>query len=165
MCVVVDMYAIKYIGPICYFRPDIGASFRIFVKLNVKLEYLFEYVLFSVFTAAGDLTSFSQVDDHHVTLHGFDCGLFTQENRPACIKDQFAEAEVSPSRILRGADRYRKDGLCSSRLFRLWPVALREPKVKTPDLNLPRKVMCINVVIYLTLYTYIVLGRILWTNS
>ncbi|XP_069142741.1 serine-rich adhesin for platelets-like isoform X2 [Argopecten irradians] len=87
----------------------------------------------------GDLSQFSQTGDYHVTKHGFDSDLFTKETRSQCIRDQYAQAEVSPSHILRGADIYRKDGLCSSRLFRLWPVLLREPKVKTPDLNLPRK--------------------------
>ncbi|XP_060070282.1 uncharacterized protein LOC132550253, partial [Ylistrum balloti] len=87
----------------------------------------------------GDLSQFSQTGEYHVTKHGFDSDLFTKETRSQCIRDQYAQAEVSPSHALRGADIYRKDGLCSSRLFRLWPVLLREPKVKTPDLNLPRK--------------------------
>ncbi|OWF44994.1 uncharacterized protein LOC110457581 isoform X2 [Mizuhopecten yessoensis] len=87
----------------------------------------------------GDLSEFSQNGEYHVTKHGFDSDLFTQETRSQCIRDQYAQAEVSPSHAMRGADIYRKDGLCSSRLFRLWPVLLREPKVKTPDLNLPRK--------------------------
>ncbi|XP_033740102.1 uncharacterized protein LOC117327287 isoform X2 [Pecten maximus] len=91
----------------------------------------------------GDLSQFSQTGEYHVTKHGFDSDLFTNDTRSQCIRDQYAQAEISPSHALRGADIYRKDGLSSSRLFRLWPVLLREPKVKTPDLNLPRKTQSI----------------------
>ncbi|KAK3096996.1 hypothetical protein FSP39_005483 [Pinctada imbricata] len=87
----------------------------------------------------GDLSKFSRSDNHHTARHGFDCDVFTPDNRPQCIRDQYNIIDRTPSRILRGADLYRKDGLSSSRLFKLWPIVLHEHKVKTPDLNLPRK--------------------------
>lgn len=86
------------------------------------------------------MTKFSHCHDHHVAKHGFDCDLFTSDSRPHCIQDHYVLSETSPSKIMRGADMYRKDGLCTSRLFKLWPVALNEPKISSPDFNLPRRV-------------------------
>lgn len=91
------------------------------------------------------MTKFSHCHDHHVAKHGFDCDLFTSDSRPHCIQDHYVLSETSPSKIMRGADMYRKDGLCTSRLFKLWPVALNEPKISSPDFNLPRRVRVYNL--------------------
>ena len=100
-----------------------------------------KHILFNFyFSAVGDLTKFSHCHDHHVAKHGYDCDLFTPDGRPHCIQDHYTLSETSPSKIMRGADLYRKDGLCTSRLFKLWPVALNEPKISSPDFNLPRRV-------------------------
>ncbi|KAJ8315605.1 hypothetical protein KUTeg_007755 [Tegillarca granosa] len=88
----------------------------------------------------GDLSRFSQVKDHHEAKHGFNCDIFTRETRPQCIKDQYNLSEVSPSNIIRAADIYRKDGMCGSKIFRLWPMVLKEPNIKTPDLGFTRRV-------------------------
>ncbi|XP_076445158.1 uncharacterized protein LOC143283041 [Babylonia areolata] len=87
----------------------------------------------------GDLKRFSAVPEHHVARHGFDCSLFTPDARPHCVKFRYSLCEVTPVRILRGADPYRKDGLHSSELFKLWPIVLREHQDKSPDLSLYSK--------------------------
>ncbi|KAL8599264.1 hypothetical protein ACOMHN_007979 [Nucella lapillus] len=89
--------------------------------------------------ALGDLKRFSTVQDHHVSKHGFHCSFFTPDSRPHCLRGRHSLCEVTPVGALRGADLYRKDGMRSSNLFKLWPVVLREHTVKTPDMNLPRK--------------------------
>ncbi|ESO92267.1 hypothetical protein LOTGIDRAFT_162919 [Lottia gigantea] len=89
--------------------------------------------------AVGDLKKFSRVDEHHAAYHGYDCHMFTADSRPQCIKDQYTLADVTPAKVLRGADAYRKDGLYSSILFKLWPVFHNEAKLKSPDLSLNRK--------------------------
>lgn len=82
---------------------------------------------------------FSTVQDHHTARHGFDCTLFAPDSRPHCIKARYSMCDVTPAGALRGADLYRKDGLHGSDLFKLWPIILQEHKVRTPDLNLPRR--------------------------
>ena len=128
----------------------------------LKLKNIFIHLIYSsYFTAVGDLSHFSTCDNHHTAKHGFDCDLFTNDTRPQCIKDQYHLSDRTPSRILRGADLYRKDGLCSSRLFRLWPIVLHEHKVKTPDLNLPRKVMHVSSINYYLCCTSISIDKML----
>ncbi|KAK7108095.1 serine-rich adhesin for platelets-like [Littorina saxatilis] len=87
----------------------------------------------------GDLKQFSAVRDHHVAKHGFHCSFFTPDIRPHCIKARYSLCEVTPVGALRGADLYRKDGLRGSNLFKLWPILLKDHPVRTPDLNVPRK--------------------------
>lgn len=88
----------------------------------------------------GDLKRFSTVQDHHVAKHGFDSDLFVHDSRPHCIKARFSLCEVTPVGVLRSADAYRKDGLRSSNLFKLWPVTSKEFQQSSTDLSLqPRK--------------------------
>ncbi|CAG2242918.1 unnamed protein product [Mytilus edulis] len=91
----------------------------------------------------GDLSAYSRVDDHHTAKHGFEINLLTEDSRPHCISDRYHAANQTPACKLRGADLYRKDGLCTESLFRIWPVVLNEHKVRTPDLNLPRKMQSV----------------------
>ncbi|XP_052087627.1 uncharacterized protein LOC127724642 [Mytilus californianus] len=91
----------------------------------------------------GDLSAYSRADDHHTAKHGFEINLFTEDSRPHCISDRYNAANQTPACKLRGADLYRKDGLCTERLFRMWPIVLNEHKVRTPDLNLPRKMQSV----------------------
>ena len=90
-------------------------------------------------SALGDLKQFSTVQDHHVAKHGFDCSFFTPDMRPHCIKSRYSLCDVTPVGALRGADTFRKDGLRSSNLFKLWPIVLKDHQIKTPDLNASRK--------------------------
>lgn len=112
-------------------------------RLNSKLNW---WLKFS-FLAIGDLSAYSRVDDHHTAKHGFEINLLTEDSRPHCISDRYHAANQTPACKLRGADLYRKDGLCTESLFRIWPVVLNEHKVRTPDLNLPRKVYIISFII------------------
>ncbi|XP_067675527.1 serine-rich adhesin for platelets-like isoform X2 [Haliotis asinina] len=89
--------------------------------------------------AVGNLKQFSKVTDHHVARHGFDCYMFTPDSRPHCIKDSYTLSDLTPTKILRGADIYRKDGLCSSNLFKLWPIVLNDHKVESPQLSMLRR--------------------------
>ncbi|XP_061176877.1 uncharacterized protein LOC133185590 [Saccostrea echinata] len=114
-------------------------SERISRKITFVEQFVKDLDAKSVTIPVGDLTKFSHCHDHHVAKHGFDCDLFTSDNRPHCIQDHYMLCETSPGKIMRGADLYRKDGLCTSRLFKLWPVALNEPKISSPDFNLPRR--------------------------
>lgn len=134
----------------CHNQVSLMGFFMPFIKHCFSMVYEIFYAFcktllqyfFSIFalSAVGDLTKFSHCHDHHVAKHGFDCDLFTPDSRPHCIQDHYVLSETSPSKIMRGADMYRKDGLCTSRLFKLWPVALNEPKISSPDFNLPRRV-------------------------
>ncbi|KAL8566958.1 hypothetical protein ACOMHN_059758 [Nucella lapillus] len=90
-------------------------------------------------SAVGDLKKFNTVQDHHVAKHGFDCAHFTPDVRPHCIKFRYSLCQVTPVGALRGADPYRKDGLHSSELFRLWPIVLKEHQDKSPDPTLYRR--------------------------
>nr|XP_034332495.1 uncharacterized protein LOC105336926 isoform X6 [Crassostrea gigas] len=112
---------------------------RISRKISFVEQFVKDLDAKTVTIPVGDLTKFSHCHDHHVAKHGFDCDLFTSDSRPHCIQDHYVLSETSPSKIMRGADMYRKDGLCTSRLFKLWPVALNEPKISSPDFNLPRR--------------------------
>ncbi|XP_059166341.1 uncharacterized protein LOC131948694 [Physella acuta] len=86
----------------------------------------------------GTLKQFSHVSEHHVAKHGFDCDHFTPLNRPHSIKFNYSLCDVTPVHALRGVDMYRKDGLCSSHLFKLWPIVLNETNRGVDDLDLPR---------------------------
>ena len=113
--------------------------FKLFIRLQNFQSDL--YLLSCLFSAIGDLSTYSRGDDHHTAKHGFEIDLFTVDSRSQCITDRYNVANQTPACKLRGADLYRKDGLCTERLFRLWPIVLNEHKVRTPDLNLPRKVL------------------------
>nr|KAI8758446.1 serine-rich adhesin for platelets-like [Biomphalaria glabrata] len=89
-------------------------------------------------SSVGTLRQFSKVTDHHVAKHGFDCDHFTPSNRPHSIKFNYSLCELTPVHALRGVDMYRKDGLCSSHLFKLWPIALKDSGVAVDDLDLPK---------------------------
>ena len=104
-------------------------------SVKVRLYHSTPFLL----SAVGDLKQFSSVQDHHVAKHGFDCSFFTPDQRPHCIKSRYSLCDVTPVGALRGADLFRKDGLHSSNLFKLWPIVLKDHQIKTPDLNAPRK--------------------------
>ncbi|XP_012944084.1 mucin-5AC [Aplysia californica] len=89
----------------------------------------------------GTLKQFSEVTEHHVAKHGFECDHFTPTNRPHCVRFQYTLCETTPVHALRGADMYRKDGLYSSHLFKLWPIALKDTARLSDEMTLPKGVV------------------------
>ncbi|XP_046365436.2 serine-rich adhesin for platelets-like [Haliotis rufescens] len=112
---------------------------RITEKLSRVKDYVYKLDSRKVKIPVGNLKQYSKVTDHHVARHGFDCYMFTPDSRPHCIKDCYTLADLTPTKILRGADIYRKDGLCSSNLFKLWPIVLNDHKVESPQLSMLRR--------------------------
>lgn len=109
--------------------------------MNVVLS-LCLYAIF-IFTAEGDLKQFTAITSHHQARHGYDTSLFVSTNRPQCVQDLYNLAAPNPTRVIRSADLYRKDGLSGSKMFKCWPVIMNEQSISTPDLNMPRRV-CIS---------------------
>ncbi|XP_052239040.1 actin remodeling regulator NHS-like isoform X3 [Dreissena polymorpha] len=88
----------------------------------------------------GDLKQFTAVTHHHEARHGYDANFFIPTNRPQCVLDLYALCLPNPTRVIRSADLYRKDGLSGSKMFKCWPVLINEKRVRTPDLNLTRSI-------------------------
>ncbi|KAL4233220.1 NHS-like 1b [Mactra antiquata] len=88
----------------------------------------------------GDLKQFTAITSHHQARHGYDTSLFIPTNRPQCVQDLYNLSAPNPTRVIRSADLYRKDGLSGSKMFKCWPVIMNEQSVSTPDLNMPRRV-------------------------
>lgn len=88
----------------------------------------------------GDLKQFTAVTTHHQARHGYDANLFQTTNRPQCVQDLYNLSDPNPTKVIRAADLYRKDGLSGSKMFKCWPVLMNEKAVRTPDLNLPRRI-------------------------
>lgn len=95
---------------------------------------------FLVFSAEGDLKQFTAITDHHVAKHGYDASLFIAANRPQCVHDMYNLCAPNPTKVIRSADLYRKDGLSGSKMFKCWPVLMNDPQVPILDLDLPRSV-------------------------
>lgn len=113
---------------------------KISLKLK-KLESVAEKLdAKQVTVPEGDLKQFSGHTHYHEAKHGYNAHIFLPTNRPQCVQDQYSLCAPNPVKVIRAADLYRRDGLSGSKYFKCWPVVLNEQTIKTPDLNLPRRV-------------------------
>jgi len=101
-----------------------------------------------VFSAEGDLKQFTAIADHHVAKHGYNASFFISPNRPQCIQDMYNLCATNPTKVIRSADLYRKDGLSGSKMFKCWPVLMDNPKATKYDHDIPRAVsVCYFIII------------------
>ena len=119
--------------------------FNVHILPSMEANSIIIQLKFTLFSAEGDLKQFSQLSEYHEAKHGYDAHIFLPTNRPQCIQDQYALSMRNPVKVIRAADLYRRDGLSGSKYFKCWPVVLNQQTIRTPDLNLPRRVCILHM--------------------
>lgn len=157
---------------VCFISMDVSKTFlwkyRPFCLVNVKslpdqkpsclaaFHDLWYWDMCFIFTAEGDLKQFTTITTHHQARHGYNASLFLTTNRPQCVHDLYSLCATNPTKVIRAADLYRKDGLSGSKMFKCWPVIMNEHTIRTPDLSLPRRVCNYVTMYHLCLFQWVI---------
>lgn len=110
-------------------------SKRLRVRIAAVDERVSHFDPKAVTVPESDLTIFSSRKEHFEGKQCVDKALFTADSRPVALRRLYEAAAPTPLPVVRQLDRYRRDGLRSSRFFAVTPVLAGKRRARPTRAN------------------------------
>lgn len=129
-------------------------STKLRTKINAVEEKIKNFDPRSVTVPEGDLTHFASRSQNFSSSHPITRALFTADTRPQSVRNLYESAGPTPVAVMRLMDRYRRDGIRSSKFFSVTPVlGASRRKPRTDDIDIETRTPA--VVVHLRRWTSI----------